>query len=112
VLVALHLLAPVPEGPAAFPVTGANKVEKPRYMDMQARAHINDTQYFGKVPNETWGHHIGVYQVCHKWLKDRKGSALAYEDITRYLPIVPAIGETRRPTGEYNGPTRASIPAA
>ena len=30
---------------------------------------------FEGVPEEVWNFHIGGYQVCHKWLKDRKGHA-------------------------------------
>ncbi|MCX5831394.1 MAG: hypothetical protein NT140_05840 [Deltaproteobacteria bacterium] len=33
--------------------------------------NIRPTQYFGGVPVEIWHFHIGGYQVCEKWLKDR-----------------------------------------
>ncbi len=49
---------------------------------------------FTQVPETTWNFHIGGYQVCHKWLKDRKGRILSPEDIQHYQQIVVALGET------------------
>jgi hypothetical protein len=34
--------------------------------------------------------------VLDKWLKDRKGRALSYDDITHYQKIVVALKETIR----------------
>jgi hypothetical protein len=41
---------------------------------------INKTQYFDNVTPKVWEFHIGGYQVCQKWLKDRKGKQLGWED--------------------------------
>ena len=41
-----------------------------------------------------WHYHIGGYQVCQKWLKDRKGRQLAYDDLTHYRGIVAALART------------------
>ena len=39
--------------------------------------------------------HIGGYQVCDKWLKDRKGRTLSLDDIRHYCKkVVTAIEET------------------
>lgn len=54
------------------------------------------------VPEEVWGFHIGGYQVCEKWLKDRKGRTLSAEDITHYHRIVIALHETIRLMGEID----------
>jgi hypothetical protein len=45
---------------------------------------------------DVWNFHIGGYQVCHKWLYDRKkaGRKLTAEDIEHYQKIVVAINET------------------
>lgn len=51
---------------------------------------------FKGVPEAVWNFHIGGYQVCHKWLKDRKGRTLSDEDITHYQKIVVALSETIR----------------
>ncbi len=37
---------------------------------------------------------VGGYQVCHKWLKDRKERRLEYEDIRSSCQIVTARGRT------------------
>ena len=34
------------------------------------------------------------YQVLEKWLKDRKGRQLTYDDLTRYHHVVSALSET------------------
>ncbi len=93
-LVGLHLLEDVPEGAVTFPVADGNRVDKPRYVDTKQRVYINDTQYFGNVPGDVWEFHIGGYQVCHKWLKDRKGRSLTYDDCRFYGVFVSALGET------------------
>jgi hypothetical protein len=40
--------------------------------------------------------HIGGYQVCEKWLKDRKGRTLSKDDLAHYGRIVVALNETIR----------------
>ncbi|MCK4682540.1 hypothetical protein KAT59_05915 [Candidatus Bipolaricaulota bacterium] len=72
----------------------------PRNDDQSKVAHaagkvwINQTQYFEGVPREVWEFHIGGYQVCHKWLKDRKGRNLNLDEITTYCRIVTALAKT------------------
>jgi hypothetical protein len=51
---------------------------------------------FGGVLEAVWRFHIGGYQVCEKWLKDRKGRTLSEDDITHYQKIVVALAETIR----------------
>lgn len=60
------------------------------------RVAINSSSGFEGVPEEVWKFHIGGYQVCHKWLKDRKGRTLTDEDILHYCKIVTALTETIR----------------
>ena len=48
------------------------------------------------VPEEVWDFHVGGYQVCHKWLKDRKGRTLADDDLAHYQKIIVALSETIR----------------
>ena len=60
----------------------------------QGKVYINKTDYFQNVPEEVWNFHIGGYQVCQKWLKDRKGRTLSAEDITHYQKIIVALAET------------------
>jgi len=51
---------------------------------------------FSGVPENVWNFHIGGYQICEKWLKDRKGRTLSAEDITHYQKIVVALNGTIR----------------
>jgi hypothetical protein len=46
---------------------------------------------------------IGGYQPLEKWLKDRKGRTLGYDDILHYMRVVVALRETRRLMGEIDG---------
>jgi uncharacterized protein len=48
------------------------------------------------VPPEVWAFHVGGYQVCQKWLKDRKECKLEFHDIQHYQRIVAALAETIR----------------
>ncbi|MFW9263400.1 type ISP restriction/modification enzyme [Nostoc sp. CALU 546] len=49
---------------------------------------------FTGVPEEVWNFYVGGYQVCQKWLKDRKGRTLTSDDIQHYQRIVVALQET------------------
>ena len=105
-LVALHLLdaqaAPaLLDAISPFPIPPADAkrgsvVETVTYDDERRRVCINKTQYFEDVPPEVWNFHVGGYQVCEKWLKDRKGRALTFDDIRQYQKIVVALAETLR----------------
>ena len=66
------------------------------------RATKPGTIGFKGVPEEVWDFHIGGYQVCHKWLKDRKGRTLSDEDIAHYQKIVVALNETIRIMSEID----------
>ena len=103
-LVALHLLqAPVLDNPITkYPVTGANLVDKVSYNDSNQRVYINKDQYFEGVPPEVWEFQVGGYQVCHKWLKDRKGRPLSYDDLTHYQKLVVSLKETIRLMAEID----------
>jgi len=69
------------------------------YLDTSQRSRRS---YFDGVPEDVWNFHIGGYQVCHKWLYDRRGKrggpgrTLAADDIAHYQRIVVAIKETIR----------------
>jgi hypothetical protein len=54
------------------------------------------TTGFKGVREDVWNLHIGGYQVCEKWLKDRKGRTLSKDDIAHYQKIVVALAETIR----------------
>ncbi len=66
------------------------------------RATKRGTIGFQGIPEEVWDFQIGGYQVCHKWLKDRKGRTLSDEDIAHYQKIVVALNETIRVMAEID----------
>ncbi len=111
-LVALHLLKDedVPQIKrlvTKFRKAGTNMVERVEYDPVTRHVKINDQQYFEGVPPEAWDFHIGGYQVCEKWLKDRKGRALSYGDTQHWQRVVVALTETQRVMEEID----ALIPA-
>ena len=97
-LIALHLLeASVLNKPITeFKGKGDNVVAKghPKYQD--GVVLVNPSQGFEGVPQDVWEFHVGGYQVCNKWLKDRRGRELSAEDIIHYQKIVVALKETIR----------------
>jgi len=99
----LHLMEADIKPITTFPKTGDNTVDNPRFVEEDTakggratigKVYINKTQYFGGVPRRAWDFHVGGYQVCEKWLKDRRGRQLSYDDLTHYQRIVAALDET------------------
>ena len=98
-LVRLHLLECEIPFITTYPVPGAHSVERVRYVPHDdgtatGRVWINAAQYFENVPCAAWTLHIGGYQVCLKWLKDRRGRHLSEGEVTHYQKIVAALAET------------------
>ncbi len=79
-------------------MAGSGEVVKPRFAiaagQSAGRVWINDAQYFDGVPQAVWDLHIGGYRVAEKWLKDRRGRLLTYDDITHYQNVVAALART------------------
>lgn len=115
-LVALHLLrlddAPTLKAPEIrFAGNGEARVEKgyPEYKN--GKVMISASRWFEDVPKATWEFHVGGYQVCEKWLKDRaakggkkpsEGRVLTEEDILHYRRVVVSLTETRRLMAEID----------
>ncbi len=93
-LIDLHLLKNVPQPTHRFEGEGDGMVERVRYTDN--KVWINTTQHFTDIPQEVWEYEIGAYQVCHKWLKDRKDRRLTTDNLNQYRKILVAIAETIR----------------
>ena len=110
--------------PVAFPEPGDNVVESahPKHLAPgerppgekspieRGRVYISKSnrrtgkrgQYFDGVSPDVWSSRVGGYQPMDKWLKDRKGRALSFNDIARYRQIAAALQETMRLTGELD----------
>lgn len=76
----------------SYLIAGNNEVEKTEYKDN--KVYINRTQYFDNVPQAAWEFYIGGYQPSQKWLKDRRGRILSFEDLMHYQKIIVALTET------------------
>jgi Type ISP C-terminal specificity domain len=100
-LTSLHLLTSdsLENTEVTYPHAGLNVVDKPRYVapngDTPGQVFINDTQCFSGITPELWAHRVGGYQVLEKWLKDRKGRELSFDDITHYTRVCAALERTR-----------------
>lgn len=92
----LHLMEDEAIGETPYPFTGAGDsvVGKLRYEG--GKVFINDEQGFESVPDIAWSFFIGGYQPAQKWLKDRKGRTLSFEDIGHYQKIIKILTETDR----------------
>lgn len=80
-----------------FNVSGSNKVEAIKITeggDGLCKVWINDKQYFDNVPRVAWEFYIGGYQPAQKWLKDRKGMTLEWDDVMHYQRIISALCKT------------------
>lgn len=116
-----------------YPIGGENEVEKPHFviasdesassrgrndrsdlsketastaeadLAVTGRVYINSEQYFDSVPELAWNFYIGGYQPAQKWLKDRKGRTLDFQDILHYQKIIKALVETDRVMREIDG---------
>lgn len=103
----IHLLesAVVEDYITTYPKAGSNEVTRkltlrsPGFVATEnglGQVWINDEQYFDKVPETAWNFYIGGYQPAQKWLKDRVGRTLDFEDILHYQKIIVALSETDR----------------
>jgi hypothetical protein len=108
----LHLMEDAAVGDTPYPFDGEGPegqdcvVDKPRLQN--GRIWINGEgdqgQYFDNVPAVAWTFPIGGYQPAQKWLKDRKGRKLGWEDIRHYQKIIKILAETDRIMREIDMP--------
>ena len=97
----LHLMEDMPSKlGVSFPVSGTLQVDCYRWENN--RVYINSEQYFEGVPESAWNFYIGGYQPAQKWLKDRKGMTLSFEDVKHYKQIIYVLQQTERIMGEID----------
>ena len=104
---ALHLMDGIDAG-MAYPFKGEAPELGSGYVDKinaksfvisgagRGNVMINDSQYFEAVPKTAWEFYIGGYQPAQKWLKDRKGRTLSFDDRMHYRKIIHILMETDR----------------
>ena len=104
----LHLMEDAAIGEAPYPFhgpedgSGESVVDSPQFD--AGRVWINASQYFENVPAIAWDFPVGGYQPAQKWLKDRKGCALGWDDIRHYQKIIKILAETDRLMAEIELP--------
>jgi predicted helicase len=103
-LVALHLLeSPKLDQPITEFIGGRNpEDEKITWSRNTVWLDKAQTTGFKGVREDVWHFHIGGYQVCEKWLKDRRGRTLTNDDLTHYQKIVVSLSETIRLMAEID----------
>lgn len=96
----LHLLHNAPKL-GGFSKGGSNEVAKgypkfapPAEGESVGKVMISPQQWFTGVPPEVWNFRVGGYQVAEKWLKDRRGRTLSFEDIEHYRQVLGALEGT------------------
>ncbi len=98
-LVALHLMKSPKLNSliTQFVETGGNclvDAGHPKFINENEVVINKKGDKFTGIPENIWNFYVGGYQVCQKWLKDRKGRTLSDEDIQHYQRIVVALKET------------------
>ena len=106
-LIELHLLRRALPAITGYPKAGSNRVDKIEFRPdpdnpEKGRVQINAEQYFEGMPRPVWEYMIGGYQVANKWLKDRKGRLLTFDELQHYGRVVAALNETIRLQGEID----------
>lgn len=83
-----------------FKGDGSCVIVKPNWKEN--KIYINNDNYYDNVPQEIWSYYIGGYQVAEKWLKDRKGEELDFQEIIHYTNILYVISHTLRITKQID----------
>ena len=83
--------------PSDIPAGEKSPVEEGRvYISKTAPRSGKQGQYFEGIPPEVWEFRIGGYQPLDKWLKDRRGRTLSFDDLDHYKRIAAALSDTIR----------------
>jgi hypothetical protein len=90
------------ESIATYSGPGQPEVEKVSWRDDAVWIDKKQKLGFQGVPFDTWNFCVGGYQVCEKWLKDRKRRTLSKAEIAHYLHIVRVLRATSELMGEVD----------
>lgn len=109
-LVEHHLLVSPTTGKPIVKFAGSASpaVEKVSWSENNVWLDFAQTIGFSGVQENVWKFHVGGYQVCEKWLKDRKGHKLSNKDIVHYQEIVVSLSETIRLMAEIDRAVEAA----
>ena len=109
-LIELHLAQDRSEAAVKPEFIGRPRIEKPRWENNRVLIDKSGLSSFTEVSQEVWDFQVGGYQVCEKWLKDRKGQDLSDSEILHFKNIVGVItltidrmGKIDKTIVEYGG---------
>lgn len=90
----LHLMQSTAIGGTSYPLKGEGDrcIDQPKLQKNQI--WINKNQYLDEVPDGVWDFYIGGYQPAQKWLKDRKGQTLSFNQVKHYQSILKILART------------------
>ena len=98
---ALHTLdnkaAPVLNQPRHKFIEGENNLvvrARVGHDENEKRVTINSAAYFEDVDSDTYAFRVGGYTPAERWLKDRDGRVLSYDDQAHYRRLLIAQSET------------------
>lgn len=92
----LHLLEDQVIGERPYRLTGDGDTVVGNVTYENGAVFINKSQCFENVPEVAWNLHIGGYQPAQRWLRDRKGRTLGFDDVLHYQKIIKILYETNR----------------
>ena len=95
-VISLHLLesTSLPDEIRGINLQGDLMVDKAIWSENTIWINKSRTIGFKDVSSDVWNFHIGGYQVCEKWLKDRKGRHLTKLEVEQYMKIINSISST------------------
>lgn len=95
-LVETHLLKSKEVGisQVRFQGSGECRVGTVKYDKTSKRVHLNNNHFFSNIEEAVWNYRIGGYQICSKWLKERKNRILSNEEIEVFQKIHSCIKRT------------------
>jgi type I restriction-modification system DNA methylase subunit len=106
-LIDIHLTKTKLQTATTFDVQGTNLVKSVRYRD--GKVYINESQFFGGVPDNAWKFYLGSYPVLEKWLRSRRGRELSSGEIEHFLQVVEVVKKTIELMREIDGLAHFSV---
>ena len=76
-----------------FPIAGSNLVTGVSRSD-NGRVYLNSEQYFEPVSQEAWDLVVGGFRPLEKFLSDREGESLTFDEVRQYSNIVSRVQRT------------------
>jgi predicted helicase len=92
---------PTEQGISQQAVTTA-PIDRVSYHAQHQRVVVGKDMFFEGVEPAIWDFQIGGYQPLQKWLRDRKGRTLSFDDALHYMRMIVALRETQRLMAEID----------